>query len=399
MTMPTPPDLVCVPLLDRIRAQAETADRTRNLDAALVAAIESSDLIRLSATAELDGIGASVFDIGHELEAIAPVCGSTAWVLWNHLCVFHAIVGQLGPSNPSFLREVIGKRGMVSFPGGAGTGIVGVPTEHGFRLNGRAAFGTGARYGEWMSTVFMVSNPDTDADTDPAAPPDMRFTLTSTEAPGIRIEPTWDGSSVRASATDDVFFDDVEIRADRVAPFAPRAALRDPDRAAVHTRYREDWVAFAVLWISAMATGIAQAAIDCAVEHMAGRVGTSGQKIAELPIAHANLGEAQSKVAAARLAWQGGCQETDQRIKGGSIPTEDDYLRQMSVSMASVQLAESAMELVQRVLGGNGLREGGGFDRLYRDFQAIPLHITVHRDRVSEAVGRSLLGLAPKNPF
>jgi alkylation response protein AidB-like acyl-CoA dehydrogenase len=148
-----------------------------------------------------------------------------------------------------------------------------------------------------------------------------------------------------------------------------------------------------------MATGIAQAAIDAAVEHMMGRVGTSGQPIAELPVAHANLGQAQASVAAARLAWQGGCVETDERIAVGTIPTEDDYLRQMSVSMASVQLCESAMELVQRVLGGNGLREGGRFDRLYRDFQSIPLHITVHRDRVSEAVGRNLLGLDPKNPF
>ncbi len=395
MTTLTRSGLVCTPLLDRIRDQAEAADQTRNLDADLIGAIKASDMVRLSATEALSGVGASVLDIGRELEAVAPACGSTAWVLWNHLCVFHEVVGQLGPVNEPFLRDVVANRGMVSFPAGVGTGIVGVETPDGFQLTGRAAFGTGARYGDWMSTVFMVQHEDADPD----SPRDMRFTLTSTQAPGVRIEPTWYGSSLRASATDDIYFEDVVIPADRAAPFVPRAVLRDPGRTAVDARYREDWVAFAVLWISGMATGIAQAAIDSAVEHMAGRVGTSGQKMSELPVAHANLGQAQANVTAARLAWQGGCRETDERIAAAVIPTEEDYLRQMSVSMASVQLCEAAMELVQRVFGGNGLREGGRFDRLHRDFQAIPLHITVHRDRVSEAVGRNLRGLAPANPF
>ncbi len=71
----------------------------------------------------------------------------------------------------------------------------------------------------------------------------------------------------------------------------------------------------------------------------------------------------------------------------------------MSRSMIAVQLCETAMTMIQRVLGGNGLRESGRFDRLFRDFQAMPLHITIHRDRVSEAIGRNLIGLEPTNPF
>ncbi|MCY4564184.1 MAG: hypothetical protein OXE40_06855 [Gammaproteobacteria bacterium] len=45
------------------------------------------------------------------------------------------------------------------------------------------------------------------------------------------------------------------------------------------------------------------------------------------------------------------------------------------------------------------MREGGSFERRYRDFQAMPLHINAHRDRVTEQIGRHLLGLAPQNPF
>ena len=57
------------------------------------------------------------------------------------------------------------------------------------------------------------------------------------------------------------------------------------------------------------------------------------------------------------------------------------------------------MRLLIRVMGGNGLREGPPFERRYRDFQAMPLHINAHQDRLSEQIGRNLLGLATENPF
>jgi len=57
------------------------------------------------------------------------------------------------------------------------------------------------------------------------------------------------------------------------------------------------------------------------------------------------------------------------------------------------------MKLIQRVLGENGLREGTNFERRYRDFQAMPLHIIPHVDRVSEQLGRLELGLETTNPF
>ncbi len=57
------------------------------------------------------------------------------------------------------------------------------------------------------------------------------------------------------------------------------------------------------------------------------------------------------------------------------------------------------MRLLLRVLGGNGLREGTDFERRYRDFQAMPLHINGHVDRITEQLGRISLGLESQNPF
>jgi alkylation response protein AidB-like acyl-CoA dehydrogenase len=67
--------------------------------------------------------------------------------------------------------------------------------------------------------------------------------------------------------------------------------------------------------------------------------------------------------------------------------------------MQALRLCYDAMKLVLRVLGGNGLREDGSFERRYRDMQAMPLHINAHPDRVSEQFVRHLLGLPTENPF
>jgi len=96
---------------------------------------------------------------------------------------------------------------------------------------------------------------------------------------------------------------------------------------------------------------------------------------------------------------EAGCAETDARIEAGVTPTEADYLRQLGYSMVAVRLCSEVMQHLLQVQGGNGLREGGSFERRYRDFQAMQLHINAHPDRVAELVGKYLLGLAIDAPF
>ena len=57
-----------------------------------------------------------------------------------------------------------------------------------------------------------------------------------------------------------------------------------------------------------------------------------------------------------------------------------------------------AMQLLEKSQGGTSLREGGNFERRYRDFRAMPLHINVHEDRVNHQLGRYVLGI-DREPF
>lgn len=383
-------ELLVAPLLGDIAAQASAADQSRSVDARVLQRIRDNDVMRLTASAELGGLDGRCQQVGEELSAVAVACGSTAWCLWNHLCTFHLFCGLLGPEHEAFLREITHSRQWVCFPAGASTAVRGVVRGADVVLSGQAAFGSGARYADWAGVSFVLD--------EPKAP---RFSMVDLHQDGVRIEATWDAMSLRASATDHVFYEGGSVPAARMVPFPLkyRVRFRAPDYPVIHHRYREDWVGLSDLWLGMMAVGVTQACLDECCEGIRDRIAIMGTRMVERPTIHVNLGQASALVDAARDTVTAALRETDARIDAGVIPTEADYLRQLSASMLGLQLCDEAMRLVLRVLGGNGLRESASFERRYRDFQAMPLHINAHRDRVTEQVGRHRLGLDTENPF
>lgn len=385
-----PKDLHVAPLLAAISTQAPLADAGRSVAAEVIAGLKANNVMRMTASRELGGLEAGVVAVGQELEAVAAACGSTAWCLWNHLCTFHFFVGLLGPGNADLLGSVTAAGQWVCLPAGAGTAITGRVDGDDVVLTGVAAFGSGARYADHIGVTFVYEGE--------RAP---RFVLVPATAAGVRIDPTWKAMSLRASATDHVHYEGVRVPRARVVPFTPRYRedFRLDETPMLNRRYREDWVALSDLWLGCMAVGVADAALREACAGIQGRIAIMGTKMMERPMVHVNMGLAGAQINAARATIYDACARTDARIAAGVTPTETDYLEQLAASMMALRLCDEAMRLILRVLGGNGLREGQPFERRYRDFQAMPLHINAHPDRVTEQYGRHLLGLPTENPF
>jgi alkylation response protein AidB-like acyl-CoA dehydrogenase len=382
--------LLVSPLLSMIAAQAAEADVTRSVAPAVIAALKSNDVMRMSAVRTIGGLESSITAMGRELEAVAAACGSTAWCLWNHLCVFHFYCGLFGPAHIELLRSITANRHWVCLPAGAGTGVIGKKDGDEVVLNGVASFGSGGRYADYAGITFVFEGE--------RAP---QLALVRTNQKGVRIEPTWKAMSLRASATDHVYYEGARVPLESVVPFPVpfRVAFRDRSCPMIDNRYREDWVALSDLWLGCMAVGVADAAFKEACSGIKGRIAITGVKMDERPTIHVNLGQAAAIIGAARATIYDACAKTDARIAAHQTPTEAGYLEQLGASMMALRLCDDAMRLILRVLGGNGLREGQSFERRYRDFQAMPLHINAHPDRVSEALGRHALGLPPENAF
>jgi 4-hydroxyphenylacetate 3-monooxygenase len=382
--------LLVAPLLPLIAAQAADADATRSVSPEVIAALKSNDIMRMSAVRAIGGLESSVTAMGRELEAVAGACASTAWCLWNHLCVFHFYCGLLGPAQIELLRSITANRHWVCLPAGAGSAVIGRIDGEEVILNGVASFGSGGRYSDYVGVTFVYDGE--------RAP---HLALLRTDQKGVRFEPTWKAMSLRASATDHVYYEDARTPRATIVPFRLRYRFnfREPSYEVIDERYREDWVALSDLWLGCMAVGVADAALKEACSGIQGRIAILGVKMVERPTIHVNLGQAVALIGAARAAVYDACAKTDARIAAHQIPTETDYLEQLGASMIALRLCDDAMRLILRVLGGNGLREGQSFERRYRDFQAMPLHINAHPDRVSEQLGRHALGLPTENPF
>ena len=383
--------LLIEPLLPAIAAQAAEADASRSVSDEVIALIKANPVMGMTASPELNGLNSTVSAVARELAAVAGCCASTAWCLWNHLCTYHFFCALLGPAHQGLLASITDKREWVCFPAGASTRVSGVLDGDRILLNGSAAFGSGARYGEHAGVVFLL----------PEAEGARRFTLVDLRTPGVTVDPTWKAMSLRASATDHVRYQDASVPVTRHVHFPDkfREVFRAPDFPVIHHRYREDWVALSDLWLGAMAVGLASAALAEAAEGIRERVAIAGVKMVERPTIHVNLGQAGTLIKTAGDTVLKACAETDARIEAAATPSETDYLRQLGASMQALACCDDAMRLILRVLGGNGLREGGTFERRYRDFQAMPLHINAHRDRITEQLGRHLLGLTTENTF
>ena len=124
-----------------------------------------------------------------------------------------------------------------------------------------------------------------------------------------------------------------------------------------------------------------------------------GVRVAERANVHMNIGHAQDSISAARDSVRSVCAETDGRIDACIPPNESDYFRQLGAAVSALKLCDEALGLLVRVMGANGLREGSAFERRWRDFQAIPIHLNTHPDRVSEIIGRHILGLSMEHTF
>ncbi len=376
-------------LLDQIAAQAATADVTRTIDPDLIKALKAGDVLRLAASANLGGLEASVLDIGRELEAVAARCTSTAWTLWNHLSVFHLYAGTLGPAHQELLAGIVERGEWVCFPAGAGSGVTGVIEGDQIRLNGKGTFSSGGRYADWTGVVCVIC----DAEGSRLEPLDLRFSIVPMDAAGLCIDPTWDGSAVRASATDDIQYTDVLVPLERSVPWfgANRAESLRSIPVIAH-RYREDWVGLSDVFLGWMGVGLVRAALSDALSEIRTRRAIMGKAMVTRPTVQVNLGTAAALVAAAAATMTAACEAIDHRIALEQTPSEADYLRQMALSTSAIDQLSQAMSLLLRSQGGNGLRESGHFDRRWRDFQAMPLHINAHQDRVHHQLGRFVLG-------
>ena len=188
--------------------------------------------------------------------------------------------------------------------------------------------------------------------------------------PGIRWEPTWqDALSLRASDSDDVYFESVSVTEDSLL----RRSGNKPGPNA--------WFA---LLTAAVYLGAAIAARDAAIRFALDRVPTAlGKPIATLPKIQRQIGEMDMPLQAARLLLLDAASVWDARAS-------DSWARVAAAKQFANDTAIHVTDLAMRVVGGQAITGALPLERYYRDVRGGITH-PPSGDTALEIVGQAAI--------
>jgi alkylation response protein AidB-like acyl-CoA dehydrogenase len=330
--------------------------------------LQQAGYLALTVPRDFGGWGADVLEVLLAQARLAQGCPSTALVTAMHL----SAIGRMatGISGPNALFEHICQsviRDGALINGAATEPATGSPSRGGrpsttarrqpdgsWLISGRKTFTTGSL----VLHFFIVScSLEDEAPAEANLPPltvDRGNLIVSHDAPGVRIEETWNTFSMRVSASHDLILDNVHVEpeafANSLTSFTPAAEAR------------------LGAWgfpITAVYLGIAQGARNEAVNFARRRRPSSLDKpISSLPhiqekVAKMDLALLQSQAVLFGLA--------EQFLRDpASIPSSQFAAAKYLVTNHAVEVVDVAMRLV----GGASLSLNLSLQRYYRDVRA-----------------------------
>jgi alkylation response protein AidB-like acyl-CoA dehydrogenase len=198
------------------------------------------------------------------------------------------------------------------------------------------------------------------------------------DAPGVRIERTWDALAMRESASHDIVLERVIVPDDDVIRVSPEGGRYAPplETAPWHG------LPFAATYI-----GIAVAARDFAARFAATRVPSNlGHPIGELPAVRAKLGDIEALLfAARRMIFDTARDWADERA-----PREQVAAQVPLVKYWATNNAVRVTDLALRITGGFGLMASNPVERCFRDVRSGLIHPPIDDVTLANAAVRAM---------
>ena len=359
-------------------------------------ALRPTGALSLTVPAACGGGGGGLADCCELVEALGRADASVALVVALH-SVFHASLAH--PENPwpapvreRVQRSTVAEGALVNalrvepelgtparggLPATLATRLGG---DRGWRLSGRKIYTTGIPRLRWLAVwARTLGNGSGTGDGDGNVEPLVGTFLVEAGTPGYRIEPTWDHLGMRATRSDDVIFDGVEIPTEHAVALTPAGTLPiealDPA-----------FLAWNNLVLSSIYHGVALAARDWLIGYLNERTPTSlGAPLATLPRFQQAVGEIEALLHANGRLIHGTAAEVDDG------PDRDAASRGSAlVKRTATANAIRAVEIGISLIGNPALSRRNPLERHYRDVLCSRIH-TPQDDTIVLMAGRAAL--------
>jgi len=364
-------------------------DRENSFPFENVEAMKASGYLNMTLPEEFGGGGASLMDFVLAQERLAQGDGPTAIAINMHIfnvgvrtdlwrlgdekqrpflekCARESLILCSGTSDPR-MHTVVG------FAGLNDTTRRAEKVDGGYRVNGRAGFGTLCVCADYFEQTAHYD--------DPIKGPQCLFITVPANTPGITVQNNWDTMSIRSSSSHDTVWDNVFVAAENATPRPART----------WDTYNNIFVSWFMSAISACYLGIAQVARDYAIKWASERT----QIPFDRPVSHypgnqfiaAEMDVGLKAARAMLLQTAGALREPSDRA---NPPIQDLLACKYFVTETAVSVVDKAM----RMAGGAAISRSGPLEQMYRDIRAGIIHPLAGHD-VLGLLGKLAFGIAP----
>lgn len=364
-------------------------DRENSFPFENVAAMKTSGYTNLTIPTELGGGGANLPDFILAQEQLARGDGPTAVSINMHLfeVAVRADLWRLGDTRQRPLLESIAQNRLILSSGTSDprmhtvVGFAGLndttrraeKVGGGYRINGRAGFGTLSVCADLLEESAHYDDPE-------KGPLCLLFVVPAT-TPGLSIQSNWDTMSIRASASHDTVWENVFVPKEQV--------MARPAR--TWDTYNNLFVSWFMPSVSACYLGMAQAARDYAFNWVRERT----QLPFDRPVSHYPgnqflAAEIEVGLRAARALLL----QTASALSEVTMRANSSLIDILACKHFVTETAVSVVDKVMRMLGGAALFRSGPLEQLYRDIRAGVIHPLAGYDSLG-VLGKLALGIPP----
>jgi alkylation response protein AidB-like acyl-CoA dehydrogenase len=359
---------------ERIAPRAAEIDRSGEFPEDIRQLLAQQDVLALPYPVEFGGLGADLLTQCVAIEQIARACATSSLILSvQALASIALLLAGTDEQKARFLPDLASGKTLAAFAltePEAGSDAIALRTRavkegDAYHLSGTKRFITNGSVAG-LITVFAVTDPD--------APKHKRISAFAVEVPadGFKVARLEHKLGIRGSPTAELHFDGVVV---------PEANLIGQEG--------QGWeLAMATLdrsrpGIAAQAVGIAQGALDAAVQYARERK-QFGQRIGEFQMVQAMLADMDARTEAARQLTYKACTEVEAKAPDAS----------RWAAVAKLIGGDTAMAVTTdavQVLGGYGYTDDYPVERMMRDAKITQLYEgTQQIQRL--VIARALLG-------
>ena len=389
MTLTAPPSLhLPAETLERFRQQAAADDQANSFFHETHHELLEIGHYTANVSAEQGGGGLDLAQMGRRQRQLgrfapAPALATCMHLYWTGAA---ADLGRMGLDDLDFVTAGA-LAGEIFASGHAESGndvvvaastMTADPVESGYRLTGRKHFGSLGPVWTQLGVHAMDSS-------DPDHPTIVHAFVRRDDA-GVDVIENWDTITMRASQSYDTVLDATFVPHDRVGAVVPAGSEDSPVLGAFFT--------WAVTLISNVYVGIAERAVELAIESAQGRtsIGLDGRSMAHNPMVQHQVADAWMAVEGVRSQLELLAQDW---IAGNVGP--DWAPRLFGAKHRTAVETRRVVDVAAEVIGGSAISNTGEFSRLWRDSRGVAFHPPGHA-LAHEQVGKALLEIDPSGP-